>query len=252
MNKFLFLLVGVMSYGYAKDFSEQMIMIKPVSWGELQELHFANTKTLTELSISETCPSELIGFQKLKFGGTFFKEVLWTHYVWTEFVDKSGSKCLIKHEKMDFFSNQGQSADLENYEILSSSQAQIFLSAAERIGFDEKGIEILSYHIGQHNQAIKEKPYLKYGGSLNMGRFMKNNKPEFISEHSSKDKTSKTSFLDTFESYYSQETLKILKKGVEKQRLENEEDRIYPFNSFLDLLELTEKGLISLKESKKK
>ncbi|VAW48014.1 hypothetical protein MNBD_GAMMA03-626 [hydrothermal vent metagenome] len=35
MNKFMFLLVGIMSYGYAKDFSEQMIMIEPVSWDDI-------------------------------------------------------------------------------------------------------------------------------------------------------------------------------------------------------------------------
>jgi len=253
MFKKIALLLALSFSVNGKEFSEQIIHIQPVSWDELQLLQLDSLKTAEELNLSKKCPTELAGFEQLEPEKTFFKEILWTHYFWTVFKDKTDQKCLVKHDGFDFFSKKDSSipddvTETPEYEILNTQQARVLLSASESIGFDEKGIESLKRHIHYHNQAVQEAKFSKYGGSVRMSQFMMQNPREtiYIPEDDEDRKfvdsngviSYKTkSLIEVFESKYTQKTLSEFAKKIEEENKLNKQDSIYPFNSFEDLLE---------------
>ena len=257
MLKIIVLMLALSFSVYGKEFSEQIIHIQPVSWDELQLLQLDSLKTAKELNLSETCPTELAGFEELEPESTFFKEILWTQYFWTVFKDKSSQKCLVKHDGFDFFSKKGTSspvdvAETPDYEILNTQQARVLLSASESIGFDEKGIESLKRHIHFHNQAVQEAPLQKYGGSVNITQFMWANprETEYVRKNDESRKVidekgvvsyKTVPLLESFESRYSKETLTKLAEQVAVEKEKNKQDSIYPFNSFEDLLKQSRK-----------
>lgn len=235
----------------SKKFSETIIMIQPVSWEELQLLQLNAMKSAEALNLSEQCPTDLAGFEHLKPLNTVFKEILWTHYFWTEFEAEDGNKCLIKHDNIDFFSDTARSKESNdvkeaNYEVLNTQQARVLLSAAESIGFDEKGIQVLKRHISKHNGAINGKPYKKYGGKFIMTQFMEENKPDFPYNPEYESKAKKLGvnpFLLLFESYYTKEKLKTLEDKVKNKLIRNPRQDSEPYESMSELLDAVESDL---------
>lgn len=236
---------------YGKEFSEELLHIQPISWEELQVFQSDSLKSAESLDLSESCPTDLDGIKELEQMKTAFKVILWNHYYWTGFKDKNGLKCLVKHTGFKF--NPNQKLGPFFYEILNTQQARTLLSARESIGFNEKGLYIITGNISKHNQAISGKPYKKYGGFENMVTFMSKNPREIPSKKNDKDREyidangvrayKSMSFIEGFESYYNDETLNKLIEKVKSESATKPIDDKYPFQSKDDLRKAIEADL---------
>lgn len=254
MRKYFVTLIFVVSAIHATPFSEQIIIIEPVTWNELQVIQDNSLKSTKELNLSYDCPTELAAFESLQVKSTYFKEILWTPYFWTEFENTDGLTCVIKHETFDFLANQEVLSlnQTPQFEVLNIQQASALLSAAESMGFDEMGVETLKRHVHFHNQAIQDKPFAKYGGLVRMTNFMMQN-PQETPTMLSRDKQftdldKKIRTLRHFEAQYTKKTLTKLSEKVSEENKLKTSENIYPFNSFEELLNQTKKDT----ESKKK
>ena len=222
--------------------SQDYIIPKPVTWSELQLLQLDSLKTSDELGLSENCPQSFDELDDMKVQSTYFKEILWTHYFWTSLSAANGRTCIVKHGTLDFAGDKSTG----DFEILNNLQSRILLSAAESQGFKEKGILNLARNINLHNQAISEKPYLKYGGRAAMIQFLEKNPPEYpeeIIERNYIDSEGKSvhsvqPFIEYFESRYSDETLSNFSEStqVSQQMFDLKFD--YSFDNHKDFLTL--------------
>src|SRR5690606_24515787 len=218
---------------HSKEFNEQHLYIEPITWEELQAFQAGSIQSTESLGLSENCPTDLNGIKQLKQGNTAFKEILWSHYYWTEFENTDGLKCLVKHVGFNF--NPNKKFGPIFYEILTSQQAQTLLSAVQSIGFREKGVNVIRHHVGKHNGVITEKPYMKYGGLQSIMEFKNKNKPEVFPNYNENEesylKYKNMSKLEVFESYYSNETLNNLIEMAKSEAVNRPKDNRYPFQS---------------------
>ncbi len=245
------ILIAVMclSTAHSKGFDEQFIMLKPVSWDELQLLSLDEMRLSEDFNLSKVCPKELSQFEQLERLNTHFKEIFWSQYYWTTFENSDGSICVVKHEDIGFFSHkkQGSAAVVSNYEILTEDQTKILLNAVKLLSLNDEALSALKRHIHFHNQAVQEAPFMKYGGSVKMTQFMMNN-PRETMNYPGDDEGRKfvdangieayrtLGFLQVFESKYKTATLERLKRDVAEENRLTTEVRRYPFDSFSDLL----------------
>lgn len=178
---------------------------------------------------------------------------MFSQYYWTEFKDKNGLKCLVKHTGFNFNPNHKPGPFF--YEIPNTQQARTLLSAAESVGHQEKGLNTLRWHTSKHNQTISEKPYTKYGGLLNMNQFRRNNKPDFPYEADYKLRAKQEgvpNHLILFESQYTKEKLNKLIEKVKAESANTPVDKKYPFQSETDLQQIITADLKLLNKNSNK
>jgi hypothetical protein len=158
------------------------ILMKPLSWDELQLYQLDSLLTTKELHLSPHCPTTLNKLQDTyKKTSTHMQYILGTNYIWSEFSNDQGLKCLVKHDKIDSITPNNSVENNPNvYELLNVLQARILLSASIGGGNSEKELARTKriMELNRINQAIQEKPYEKYGGIKNLTLYMMNNKPE--------------------------------------------------------------------------
>ena len=85
---------------------EKHIKLKAVSWQELQMQQLSHMISSEELSLAKVCPSSL---QKIKSNfnkiSTRMQHILGTNYIWTEYKNSNGEKCIIKHDQIKSLSS---------------------------------------------------------------------------------------------------------------------------------------------------
>ena len=248
MYRLILIMLSFSTFG--EDINLQYLSIRPFNWIELQEFQKDHLKTAEELDLSENCPTNLTDMKSFEKSTTAFKVILFYHYYWSEFKTPNGLKCLIKHQGFKFDIKQKQNPFF--YVILKTQQAQVLLSATQSFGFREQGINSLMWHIGQHNKAIRNIPFKKYGGHQGMTNFRMKNKPDFPHDPDyliKAEQTGVSKHLIFFESMYTQEKLNKL---IEKAKMESENnpnDLRYPFQSKNDLRQTLEADLKLLNEN---
>ena len=160
---------------------EKYITMKAVSWDELQLLQLDSMLTSQELNLSETCPSSLTKLQSTyNKNAAHFQHILGNDYIWSEFTNKKGKKCLIKQDKIDSIAPEDNSVlNSNSYQILNNTQSRILISASKGYNHKEKGYFDNVKTANRLNQNINEKGYELYGGKNNLLNFMVKNKPAY-------------------------------------------------------------------------
>ena len=153
--KKLLLLGLIISFNIiAQETEDKYIMLKPLSWDELQLYQLDSLLSAEELNLSKNCPTTL-----RKLHSTYtninagFQHILYTNYIWSEFANADGQKCLVKHDKIDSITQKnGGIINPNTYELLNTTQARILLSASQAIGFKKKGFFKQARQANLHNQ----------------------------------------------------------------------------------------------------
>ncbi|MFK8013217.1 MAG: hypothetical protein AB8B80_14340, partial [Marinicellaceae bacterium] len=196
---------------------EKYIMLKPLTWDELQLYQLDSLKTADELKLASHCPSTLKKIQStFKKTTQHFQDIHGTKYIWTEYINFQGLKCIVKHQKIDSItSNNEKIINPNEYELLNPMQSRILKSASQGIGLKNKDYYKKIRQANLHNNKIKSQPYEKYGGFQNLSIYMKENKPtfkidkEYLKSLTTKDKGTITSrkipLYKLFELQYSKE-----------------------------------------------
>ena len=231
--KKLLLLGLIISFNIiAQEKEDKYIMLKHLSWDELQLYQLDSLKTADELQLAESCPSTLSklqeNFEKIT---TQFQHILGTNYTWSIFANNEGSKCLVKHDKVDSITKDDGFVNPNTYQLLNRTQARILISASQGSSNETKEKERVRriMEINRHNQKIQNKPYEKYGGVWNLTMYMNNNSPKVpISEtviryRKSSGKLS-LKLLEKFENTYSIEQQNELIESVKKNIRQSHEN----------------------------
>jgi hypothetical protein len=157
---------------------EKYITMKAVSWDELQLNQLDSLLSSEELNLSARCPSSLTKLvSSYEKSSTQIQHILGTNYIWTEFINNSGKKCLVKQNKIDSISPEDNSEiDPNSYQILDNTQSRVLISASKGVNFKEKGYFENVRIANQYNENIAKKEYMKYGGINNLVSFMQKNK----------------------------------------------------------------------------
>jgi len=211
---------------------DKYIMLKPLSWDELQLYQLDSLKTRDELKLAKSCPSTLSKLLKTyNKTATHFQHILGTNYTWSTFTNSENLKCLVKHDEIDSITQKGNEIiNPNNYKILNNIQAQTLMSAS--LGIMDKDKEKLRNNqiakAMRINREVREKPYKKYGGLDNLLSYMKENPPSYsidkrllenrktVSESGS-NTVKLFSPLEIFEMRYSQEQRLQLAEEVKKK-----------------------------------
>ncbi|MBL4773571.1 MAG: hypothetical protein JKX98_08230, partial [Alcanivoracaceae bacterium] len=125
--KKIFLLSLILSFNiFAQD---KYIMLKPLSWDELQLYQLDSLKTIDELELALSCPSTLAELQETHYkANTHFQYILGTNYIWTIFTNSYDLKCLVKHDKIGSITPQNdKSINPNSYQLLNTTQARVLL-----------------------------------------------------------------------------------------------------------------------------
>jgi len=230
--KILLLMCSILSTSLFAQ--EKYIMLKPLTWDELQLYQLDNLKTVNELKLASVCPSTLkklqSSFEKI---GTHFQHILGTNYTWTEYANTKGLKCIVKHEKIDSITQQDdKTINPNSYKLLDIIQARVLISASLGVGIKEKDISKKMMEANRINQKIQAIPYEKYGGLENLMKYMEENKPSYPIEYRHlKNRNYKTTLgsngakllppYKLFELTYSQEQRSKLIEIVKKKKTIN-------------------------------
>lgn len=211
---------------------QKYIAFKPLSWDELQLYQMDSLLTAEELKLSKHCPTTLkklqATYRNINAG---FQHILGTNYIWSEYENNDGTKCLVKHKKIDTITpKDGKIINPNHYELLNTQQARILLSASRAIGFNEKGLNEKFKQARMHNQKIKNKPYEKYGGIHRLSQYMDNHKQSYQLDkglvkslkHKDGNGTRQLPLYQLFEMTYSQDQIRELIEMVKKEQEENE------------------------------
>lgn len=213
---------------------KKYIAFKPLSWDELQLYQMDSLLTAEELKLSKHCPTTLkklqATYRNINAG---FQHILGTNYIWSEYENNDGTKCLVKHKKIDTITpKDGKVINPNHYELLNTQQARILLSASRAIGFNEKGLNEKFKQARMHNQKIKNKPYEKYGGIHNLVQYMRTHKPTFQLDkelvqslkHKDGNGTKQLPLYQTFELKYSSEQIQELIDQVKLQKKKSKQE----------------------------
>ena len=180
--KKIFLLSLILTFNiFAQETEDKYMMLKPLSWDELQLYQLDSLLSVEELNLSTSCPATLKKLQTThERTGQHFQHILGTNYIWSEYTNKKELKCFVKHVKIDSITQKdNEIINPNNYELLNTTQARILKSASQGIGFEEKGLNEKFRQARIHNQKIQDKPYVKYGGLLNVVNYMEKHEPSF-------------------------------------------------------------------------
>ena len=161
---------------------DKYIMLKPLSWDELQLYQLDSLLSAEELKLSLNCPSTLRKLQATyERTGQHFHHILGIMYIWSEYTNSQELKCFVKHEKVDSITQKDNKIINPNeYELLTTTQARILKSASKGIGFKEKGLFKQAKQMNEHNQKIQNKLFEKYGGINNLSNYMLEHEPTYI------------------------------------------------------------------------
>ncbi len=166
--------------------NDKYIMLKPLSWDELQLYQLDNLKTSEELKLAQTCPSTLSKIQKeLTKKRTVWHYIYGNLYIWTEYSNQFGNTCVVKHKKVDsIIKKENKKINPNEYEILSLTQARVLLSSSRGGGNPNKELARKQRiaEANRINQSIQSVPYEKYGGIENLFNYMAKNKPNCITQ----------------------------------------------------------------------
>ena len=175
-------LTGSFSVAAQNQYKEFKVM----TWAELQVFQLDSLYATETLALVEDCPKSLKQLQE-NFTKYITKDaiILGYKYIWSQFYNKQYDWCLVKHDKQDTLTHK--SPNPESYEVLSTLQAQILLSAIERLGFEQKGydIDILSKKQSKtvkFNWKVAIENYKKYGGKMAVYQYIRNNNPALTDE----------------------------------------------------------------------
>ena len=180
--KKIFLLSLILTFNiFAQETEDKYMMLKPLSWDELQLYQLDSLLSVEELNLSTSCPATLRKLQAThELIGQHLQHILGTNYIWSEYTDQKGLKCFVKHDKVDSITLiVNKVFNPNHFELLDVTQARILKSASKSIGFKEKGIFEQARQANQHNQKLQNKPYEKYGGIGNLSDYMVNNEPAY-------------------------------------------------------------------------
>ena len=213
---------------------DKYVMLKVLSWDELQLYQLDSLKTADELNLAKSCPSTLAKLQETQEKkATHFQHILGTNYTWTVFSNSEELNCLVKQDKINSITQKDDEIINPNgYELLNKMQAQILISASLGI-MDKNKKKLRNKQIAEAmrvNREIQEKPYIKYGGIENLVKFMKENTPSYsIDKRLLENKKYTTpdgsvgykthSPLEYFEIRYSQEQKNELIESVKKHKV---------------------------------
>ncbi|VAW45620.1 hypothetical protein MNBD_GAMMA03-357 [hydrothermal vent metagenome] len=208
---------------------EKYIMLKPLTWDELQLYQLDSLKTVKELKLATVCPSTLKKLQNsFERIGTHFQHILGTNYTWTEYTNAKGLKCIVKHDKIDsIIQDDTEIINPNDYELLNTVQARVLKSASKGTGFKEKGLNEKFRQTNLNNQRITMKAYEEYGGIHFLSNYMDNHKASYkldkelvksLKTIKNKTVTSRTIPLyKIFEMTYSHEQQQELKELVKSR-----------------------------------
>jgi len=223
MNKII-LLSLILSFNIIAQ--DKYIMLKPLSWNELQLYQLDNLRTADQLELAENCPTSLKNLQEThNKTGVFFQHIEGTNYNWTEYTNIYGLKCIVKHEKIDSITPDKNNIINPNaFELLNNTQARILISASIGGGDTQKERVRIKriMEINRINQKIQNEPYEKYGGVWNLIMYMSNNTPNVSIQQENKLEYRKASgiaslkTLEGFENTYSKEQQDELIESVKK------------------------------------
>jgi len=163
------------------DAQDQYKDFKATTWAELQIFQLDSLYEMKTLALVEDCPKSLKQLQE-NFTKYITRDaiILGNKYIWSQYYNKQYDWCLVKHEKQDTLTHK--SLNPESYEILNTLQAQILLSAIERLGFDQKGYDIETIskkrsEIIKFNRKVATKSYKEHGGKTAVYEYIRDNKP---------------------------------------------------------------------------
>ena len=227
--KKLLLLGLILSFNIiAQETEDKYIMLKPLSWDELQLYQLDSLLSVEELELSQYCPTTLRKLQSTYTNiNAGFQHILGTNYIWSEYINIDGEKCLVIHEKIDSITpKENKIINPNHYQLLNTKQARILLSASRGIGFDDKGLKEKFKQARMHNQKIKNKPYEKYGGIHNLVNYMRAHKSTYQLDkelvkslkHKDGNGTKQLPLYKTFEMKYSAEQIQELVDQVKKNK----------------------------------
>lgn len=234
--------------GYAGDYAS----LDPISWESLQVKEIDVQTQEIESSLSNQCPHGIDSYRNYKYKGVYYSYIFFINYYWTEYLDETGKKCIIKHSKFDILDSE--------LEFLSYSQSLKLLKANELYGFNYETKIVLNIHIMLHKNAIKELPALKYGGYTHISNYLKTHSPEFQVENKQKQTVDVNGHvviqtmpvIDYFESSFSKDTLNSIAENIKKSPPNRISNGKYPFRDVDELIKEAKndvkKGLLSLEE----
>jgi hypothetical protein len=214
---------------FAQSTDDKYIMMKPLSWDELQLYQLDSLLTTKELHLSPHCPTTLNKLQDTyNKTSTHMQYILGTNYIWSEFSNDQGLKCLVKHDKIDSITpNNSVESNPNAFVLLNTLQARILTSASLGIGDKKKERSKKMMEANKHNQKLRDKKYEKYGGLENLIKFIRENKldyptdPVFLKNRRTYSSTGSVTLksiplIDIFEIGYSDESkakfFQLLKK----------------------------------------
>ena len=234
MNKIILLSLIISFNIIAQD---KYIMLKPLSWDELQLYQLDSLLSAEELKLSPNCPSTLRRLESAyERTATHLQHILGTNYSWSDFTNSEGLKCLVKHEKVSsIIQKEDKIINPNIYQVLNNIQARILISASQGI-MDKDKKKLRNKQIAEAmriNRELTEKPYIKYGGLQNLLKYMDENLPSYsidkrllnnrISTSESGTNTVKLfSPLEIFETKYSQQQKDQLIENVKKKSQMNQ------------------------------
>ncbi len=191
---FLLFWLFFISFTLSAQENDKYIMLKSLSWDELQLYQLDSLKSATELSLADHCPSTLKKLQSsYNKTGTHVQYIFGTQYIWTEFTNSDEKLCLVKHSRIGSISaNDNKIINPNEYELLNSTQSRILKSASKGYGLKEKGYYEKVKQANLHNQKIQNIPYEKYGGMNNLVNYMSKHKPSYKLDDSYKKSLTKT------------------------------------------------------------
>ena len=158
---------------------EKYIMLKRLSWDELQLYQLDSLLTEEELNLQKTCPTTLKKLQETyEKTGAHFQHILGTNYIWSEYTNTKGLRCFVKHKNIDSITpKDNEIINPNHYELLNTTQARVLKSASQGAGFKEKDLYAHAKEIRLYNQQISEKDYEKYGGKQEILNYMEAHQP---------------------------------------------------------------------------
>ena len=131
------------------SFSQNLLEPVPVSWQQLKNSQSKIATLLKEdFMLSPQCFQDMKSYEKLP-QQTFIQTILWTTYVWKKYQLTDGLFCLIMIN--DF------AGENETFQVLSTFESTVLLSAAKGMGFEEKGYYEFSDRINALNSSTISK-----------------------------------------------------------------------------------------------
>jgi len=145
-----FAILIILIYTPIRSNSESFIEAVPISWEELKTIQYSVSLELSEeFKLSPACPQNIESYDNMP-KRTFMQTILWSTYVWYEYILFDGMKCIIMVEN---YSNERP----EKLLVLSNIDTKILLSASRGDGFLEKGYYDYSNKINEYNSRVINK-----------------------------------------------------------------------------------------------